>query len=776
MTSSIAPSKLAREISYSPYAQEAIPDLLICSICLSVMKDPQQGKCGHCFCIKCIDAVYKATPGNSGKKSNRQTKCPTCRGELKENEMMPNLIAKQFINNIKIRCPETIHESASEQCEWIGTIGDLSSHQSVCPVAAYNQRILREQYAAKLGIMDYAINRIAPVKLFKCHSRALKLSADSYCMKYEVRLPNLPIPPEKTYPPNTFMEKFMDLDLHRTLHSPHNCTILDANEPESNAEFVRILMSRYQHYCGSNQRAISTFQGGLVLYMATAVESLVYMILSHSKKCGAPSIDSSVDYAIKSLYLSSFVSNTGDDYANLCSLLTKYIQRMSELEVHRSEDFPVNFTTPFSNEVFEKLSKGNYSYTYTSARHITLLLSSYLVANGFLWDVICTAVDISKHNKSDNFLAYDDVSRQCDEDILNLVGLTVKEAAEMEEGKGCRLLIDCVRKAILLVMRDSNLAKIIVSDADAAMLQCGYYGTKSIEFTTDYRCTSEHSNTVSLVETPASPDIPVSRSAKAGLQLSVYSFEKLMRDYGITRLSATAPVYLAAVCEYVSAELAELAGNVAKCDESVFILREHVYQAIFQDEELKDLFTFNVSNPFTGALARNEPTHFFNCNETTKVDRSSAWWEKDSFEGIGTDESRSTRVRCNDVAGLSPMNVTSIDANGFTPDRLMCSIMAVLQQCHPSSSLFSGTASNGLNYCDDDTCENIRYSEGILSIVGLIELLAIHIIKTADSMRKKSTFSHLDIEIAVKVVMRGQLIVHAVNEGKKAIGNFNRSN
>jgi len=73
MTSSIAPSKLAREISYSPYAQEAIPDLLICSICLSVMKDPQQGKCGHCFCIKCIDAVYKATPGNSVKKSNRHT-------------------------------------------------------------------------------------------------------------------------------------------------------------------------------------------------------------------------------------------------------------------------------------------------------------------------------------------------------------------------------------------------------------------------------------------------------------------------------------------------------------------------------------------------------------------------------------------------------------------------------------------------------------------------------------------------------------------------------
>jgi histone H3/H4 len=390
--------------------------------------------------------------------------------------------------------------------------------------------------------------------------------------------------------------------------------------------------------------------------------------------------------------------------------------------------------------------------------------------------VIRTAVDISKHSKSDNFLAYDEVSRQCDEDILNLVGLTVKEAAEMEEGKGCRLLIDCVRKAILSVMRDSNLAKIVVSDADAAMLQCGYYGTKSLEFTTDYRCTSEHSNTGSLVEIPVSPDIPDSRSAKAGLQFSVYSFEKLMRDYGITRLSATTPIYLAAVCEYVSAELAELAGNAAKCDESVFILREHVYQAIFQDEELKDLFTFNVCNPFTGALARNEPTHFFNCNETIKVDLYSAWWEKDSFEGIGTDESRSTRVRCNDVAGLSPMNVTSIDANGFTPDRLICSILAVLQQCHPSSTLFSGTASKGLNHCDDDTCENIRYSEGILSIVGLIELLAIHIIKTADSMRKESTFSHLDIEIAVKIVMRGQLNVHAVSEGKKAIGKFNRSN
>ena len=83
---------------------------------------------------------------------------------------------------------------------------------------------------------DYAINRIAKITKFKRRSRMLCLSAASYCMKYEVRLPNLPVPPPKDYDEGCFVEKFMDLDLHRTTHSAHNSAILDISGGDYSAD------------------------------------------------------------------------------------------------------------------------------------------------------------------------------------------------------------------------------------------------------------------------------------------------------------------------------------------------------------------------------------------------------------------------------------------------------------------------------------------------------------------------------------------------------------
>ncbi|WFD30124.1 histone H2A [Malassezia sp. CBS 17886] len=81
-----------------------------------------------------------------------------------------------------------------------------------------------------------------------------------------------------------------------------------------------------------------------------------------------------------------------------------------------------------------------------------------------------------------------------------------------------------------------------------------------------------------------------SRSAKAGLQFPVGRIHRLLRKGNYAqRIGAGAPVYLAAVLEYLAAEILELAGNAARDNKKSRIIPRHLQLAIRNDEELNKL-------------------------------------------------------------------------------------------------------------------------------------------------------------------------------------------
>ena len=79
-----------------------------------------------------------------------------------------------------------------------------------------------------------------------------------------------------------------------------------------------------------------------------------------------------------------------------------------------------------------------------------------------------------------------------------------------------------------------------------------------------------------------------SRSSKAGLQFPVGRIHRYLKG-SAPRIGAGAPVYLAAVLEYLCAEILELAGNAARDNKKSRIIPRHVQLAIRNDEELNEL-------------------------------------------------------------------------------------------------------------------------------------------------------------------------------------------
>ena len=92
------------------------------------------------------------------------------------------------------------------------------------------------------------------------------------------------------------------------------------------------------------------------------------------------------------------------------------------------------------------------------------------------------------------------------------------------------------------------------------------------------------------------------RSSRAGLQFPVGRLGRYLRQGNYSsRLGAGAPVYMAAVMEYLCAEILELAGNAARDNKKSRITPRHIQLAVRNDEELNK-FLGNVTVAQGGVL------------------------------------------------------------------------------------------------------------------------------------------------------------------------------
>ena len=109
-----------------------------------------------------------------------------------------------------------------------------------------------------------------------------------------------------------------------------------------------------------------------------------------------------------------------------------------------------------------------------------------------------------------------------------------------------------------------------------------------------------------------------SRSSRAGLQFPVGRIHRLLRKGNYAeRVGAGAPVYLAAVMEYLTAEVLELAGNAARDNKKARIIPRHLQLAIRNDDEL-NRFLSGVTISQGGVLPNIHAVLLPKKNETEK--------------------------------------------------------------------------------------------------------------------------------------------------------------
>uniref|UniRef100_A0A8R1E6B6 Histone H2A n=1 Tax=Caenorhabditis japonica TaxID=281687 RepID=A0A8R1E6B6_CAEJA len=95
--------------------------------------------------------------------------------------------------------------------------------------------------------------------------------------------------------------------------------------------------------------------------------------------------------------------------------------------------------------------------------------------------------------------------------------------------------------------------------------------------------------------------------AEKGLVFPVGRIDRYLRQRLLKiRIGAGAPVFLAAVLEYLAVELLEIAGDSARDNKKIRIAPRHIQLAVRNDEELNKLLA-GVTIAQGGVIPRDQP-------------------------------------------------------------------------------------------------------------------------------------------------------------------------
>ncbi|KAJ0509047.1 putative transcription factor Hap3/NF-YB family [Helianthus annuus] len=114
----------------------------------------------------------------------------------------------------------------------------------------------------------------------------------------------------------------------------------------------------------------------------------------------------------------------------------------------------------------------------------------------------------------------------------------------------------------------------------------------------------------------------VTKSVKAGLQFPVGRIARFLKKGRYAqRTGSGAPIYLAAVLEYLAAEVLELAGNAARDNKKTRINPRHVQLAVRNDEELGKLLA-GVTIASGGVLPNINPVLLPKKSSSAEVEKT----------------------------------------------------------------------------------------------------------------------------------------------------------